>query len=287
MELRLIHIVNILAGRVCLNFVCFQVSKWFKNARYMALRNRKVHHIVSFSHMKRCLDFLRDFENFLQMRSIICVPFFSLLQTESMKQPEGSKAGSGDSGPEAVMMEKNTETNETQCIVDESVMEENIGTNETQGSVDETTKEKNTVTNGIKDTLDETVMEENTEAPKIQDTLVETFMEKKSETNVIQDTADETVMEYTETKEVQDTVDVENNSETNEIQGTMEINEIQDTMDETVPLSYDGFTNQTTVSACNDKQEETEDANDSFPTPPEDESQQYLEQKDSSFALVV
>ncbi|KAL0833942.1 hypothetical protein Bca101_085831 [Brassica carinata] len=263
-----------------------KVSKWFKNARYMALRNRKVHHIVSFSHMKRCLDFLRDFENFLQMRSIICVPFFSLLQTESMKQPEGSKAGSGDSGPEAVMMEKNTETNETQCIVDESVMEENIGTNETQGSVDETTKEKNTVTNGIKDTLDETVMEENTEAPKIQDTLVETFMEKKSETNVIQDTADETVMEYTETKEVQDTVDVENNSETNEIQGTMEINEIQDTMDETVPLSYDGFTNQTTVSACNDKQEETEDANDSFPTPPEDESQQYLEQKDSSFALV-
>ncbi|CAF2068953.1 hypothetical protein Bca4012_087020 [Brassica carinata] len=224
-----------------------KVSKWFKNARYMALRNRK---------------------------------------TESMKQPEGSKAGSGDSGPEAVMMEKNTETNETQCIVDESVMEENIGTNETQGSVDETTKEKNTVTNGIKDTLDETVMEENTEAPKIQDTLVETFMEKKSETNVIQDTADETVMEYTETKEVQDTVDVENNSETNEIQGTMEINEIQDTMDETVPLSYDGFTNQTTVSACNDKQEETEDANDSFPTPPEDESQQYLEQKDSSFALV-
>ncbi|KAG2249607.1 hypothetical protein Bca52824_089235, partial [Brassica carinata] len=82
-----------------------KVSKWFKNARYMALRNRK---------------------------------------TESMKQPEGSKAGSGDSGPEAVMMEKNTETNETQCIVDESVMEENIGTNETQGSVDETTKEKNT-----------------------------------------------------------------------------------------------------------------------------------------------
>ncbi|KAF3531581.1 hypothetical protein DY000_02037019 [Brassica cretica] len=224
-----------------------KVSKWFKNARYMALRNRK---------------------------------------TESMKQPEGSKAGSGDSGPEAVMMEKNTETNETQCIVDESVMEENIGTNETQGSVDETTKEKNTVTNGIKDTLDETVMEENTEAPKIQDTLVETFMEKKSETNVIQDTADETVMEYTETKEVQDTVDVENNSETNEMQGTMELNEIQDTMDETVPLRYDGFTNQTTVSACNDKQEETEDANDSFPTPPEDESQQYLEQKDSSFALV-
>ncbi|CAN6919300.1 unnamed protein product [Brassica oleracea] len=224
-----------------------KVSKWFKNARYMALRNRK---------------------------------------TESMKQPEGLKAGSGDSGPEAVMMEKNTETNETQCIVDESVMEENIGTNETQGSVDETTKEKNTVTNGIKDTLDETVMEENTEAPKIQDTLVETFMEKKSETNEIQDTADETVMEYTETKEVQDTVDVENNSETNEIQGTMELNEIQDTMDETVPLRYDGFTNQTTVSACNDKQEETEDANDSFPTPPEDESQQYLEQKDSSFALV-
>ncbi|CAN7070377.1 unnamed protein product [Brassica oleracea var. botrytis] len=224
-----------------------KVSKWFKNARYMALRNRK---------------------------------------TESMKQPEGSKAGSGDSGPEAVMMEKNTETNETQCIVDESVMEENIGTNETQGSVDETTKEKNTVTNGIKDTLDETVMEENTEAPKIQDTLVETFMEKKSETNVIQDTADETVMEYTETKEVQDTVDAENNSETNEIQGTMELNEVQDNMDETVPLRYDGFTNQTTVSACNDKQEETEDANDSFPTPPEDESQQYLEQKDSSFALV-
>ncbi|KAF2541102.1 hypothetical protein F2Q68_00029222 [Brassica cretica] len=57
-------------------------------------------------------------------------------------------------------------------------------------------------------------------------------------------------------------------------------------MDETVPLRYDGFTNQTTVSACNDKQEETEDANDSFPTPPEDESQQYLEQKVSSFALV-
>ncbi|CAF2147881.1 hypothetical protein HID58_000705 [Brassica napus] len=247
-----------------------KVSKWFKNARYMALRNRK---------------------------------------TESMKQPEGSKAGSEDSGLEAVLVEKNTErnelqdtvdktakeknteTNETQGIADESVMEENIGTNEIQDSVDESTKEKNTganenhdtldqtvteentVTNGIQDTLDETVMEENTEAPKFQDTLVETFMEKNSETNEVQDTAEETV-------------DVENNSETNEIQGTMEINEIQDTIDETVPLRYDDFTNQTTVSACNDKQEETEDANDSFPTPPEDESQQYLEQKDSSFALV-
>ncbi|XP_033134428.1 pathogenesis-related homeodomain protein isoform X2 [Brassica rapa] len=243
-----------------------KVSKWFKNARYMALRNRK---------------------------------------TESMKQPEGSKAGSGDSGREAVLVEKNTERNETQGSVDETTKDKNTGANENHETLDQTVTEENTVTNEVQDTLDEpvmeensgtnefqdtldgTVMEENTEAPKIQDTLVETFMEKNSETNEIQDPTDETVMEYTETKEVQDTVDVENNSETNEMQGTMEINEIHDdTMDETVPLRYDDFTDQTTVSACNDKQEETEDANDSFPTPPEDESQQYLEQKDSSFALV-
>ncbi|CAN7108910.1 unnamed protein product [Brassica rapa subsp. narinosa] len=225
-----------------------KVSKWFKNARYMALRNRK---------------------------------------TESMKQPEGSKAGSGDSGPEAVLVEKNTERKETQDTEDETAKEKNTGANEIQDSVDESTKEKNTGANENHDTLDQTVTEENTETNGIQDTLDETVMEENTETNEIQDTTDETVMEYTETKEVQDTVDVENNSETNEMQGTMEINEIHDdTMDETVPLRYDDFTDQTTVSACNDKQEETEDANDSFPTPPEDESQQYLEQKDSSFALV-
>ncbi|RID77868.1 hypothetical protein BRARA_A00744 [Brassica rapa] len=225
-----------------------KVSKWFKNARYMALRNRK---------------------------------------TESMKQPEGSKAGSGDSGPEAVLVEKNTERKETQDTEDETAKEKNTGANEIQDSVDESTKEKNTGANENHDTLDQTVTEENTETNGIQDTLDETVMEENTETNEIQDTTDETVMEYTETKEVQDTVDVENNSETNEMQGTMEINEIHDdTMDETVPLRYDDFTDHTTVSACNDKQEETEDANDSFPTPPEDESQQYLEQKDSSFALV-
>ncbi|CAG7886730.1 unnamed protein product [Brassica rapa] len=224
-----------------------KVSKWFKNARYMALRNRK---------------------------------------TESMKQPEGSKAGSGDSGPEAVLVEKNTGAIENHDTLDQTVTEENTVTNGVQDTLDEPVMEENSGTNEFQDTLDETIMEENTEAPKIQDTLDETVMEENTETNEIQDTTDETVMEYTETKEVQDTVDVENNSEANEIQGTMEINEIQDTMDETVPLRYDDFTNQTTVSACNDKQEETEDANDSFPTPPEDESQQYLEQKDSSFAPV-
>lgn len=205
-----------------------------------------------------------------------------------MKQPEGSKAGSGDSGPEAVLVEKNTERKETQDTEDETAKEKNTGANEIQDSVDESTKEKNTGANENHDTLDQTVTEENTETNGIQDTLDETVMEENTETNEIQDTTDETVMEYTETKEVQDTVDVENNSETNEMQGTMEINEIHDdTMDETVPLRYDDFTDQTTVSACNDKQEKTEDANDSFPTPPEDESQQYLEQKDSSFALVV
>ncbi|XP_018472029.2 pathogenesis-related homeodomain protein [Raphanus sativus] len=240
-----------------------KVSKWFKNARYMALRNRK---------------------------------------TESMKQPEDSNTFSGDARPEAVM-EKNTATNEIQATVDETAKEEEYTeTNEIEDTVDETAKEKNTETNEIQDTLDETakeeeytetneiedtadktVMEENTETSEFHDTMDQTPEEKNTETNEIQDTADETVMEKnTETKEMQ-AADMENNSKTSEIHDTMdetnsEINEIQDTMDETVPLGYD--------YACNDSQEETEHASVSFPTPTEDESQQYLEQKDSSFALV-
>jgi hypothetical protein len=59
-----------------------KVNKWFKNTRYMALRNRK---------------------------------------TESVKQPGDSKTVSGgDSGPEAVM-ENNTETNEVQDTLDDTV----------------------------------------------------------------------------------------------------------------------------------------------------------------------
>ncbi|VVB11077.1 unnamed protein product [Arabis nemorensis] len=82
-----------------------------------------------------------------------------------------------------------------------------------------------------------------------------------------------------------------NNEETNEIQDTLdennqETNEIQDTMDETVSLGLnDSATNQRTISPCNNNQEEIEQATVSFPTPT-DESQQYLEQKDTSFTQV-
>lgn len=57
--IRLIHIANqylvslvMFWLAVRLNFI-FQVSKWFKNARYMALRNRRVNSslLASFSHM--------------------------------------------------------------------------------------------------------------------------------------------------------------------------------------------------------------------------------------------
>ncbi|ESQ54237.1 hypothetical protein EUTSA_v10024489mg [Eutrema salsugineum] len=114
-----------------------KVSKWFKNARYMALRNRK---------------------------------------TESVKQPEDSKVFSGDSRPEAVM-EKKIETKEIQDTVAETVMEKNTETNEIQDTVDETVMEKSTETNEIQDTVDETVMEKNTETNEIQDIVDETNTE--------------------------------------------------------------------------------------------------------------
>ncbi|CAH8322288.1 unnamed protein product [Eruca vesicaria subsp. sativa] len=240
-----------------------KVSKWFKNSRYMALRNRKVNN-VSF-------ETLSGLRNFLQMRSNICSILF-LLQTESMQQPEESNAGSVDSGPEVVMVEKNTETNEIQDSVDETAMEKNIGTNETQGSVDKITEEEKAEANENQDTLDQTVMEENTETCETQDNLDEPIMEENIETHKSQDTAEETLMEKnTETNDIQDTVD-----ETN-----TEISEIQGTMDEIVPLRCDDHKKQTTVSVCNDSQEETEHANVSFPTSTEDESQPYLDQKHS------
>ncbi|KAL0726674.1 hypothetical protein Bca4012_022767 [Brassica carinata] len=278
-----------------------KVSKWFKNARYMALRNRK---------------------------------------TESMKQPEDSKVLSGDSGPEAVMvekntqrneiqdtetakkentetneiqdtvdetaMEKNTETCETQDVVNETAMEKNIETKDTvegtakgkntettQDTVDETAKGLNRETKETQDTVDKNLLEEKTETDEIQDTMDETVMEENTVTNEIQDAADKTVMEKdTETKEMQDTGDAEKNTGTYEIQVTMdhtnaEINNIQEIMDETVSLGYDDSRNQATVSGCHDSQEQIEPANVSFPTSTEDEGQQHLEQKDSSFALVT
>ncbi|KAG2319413.1 hypothetical protein Bca52824_012626 [Brassica carinata] len=58
-------------------------------------------------------------------------------------------------------------------------------------------------------------------------------------------------------------------------------------MEGSVPLLLNAPTNETTVSPCkDDNQEEIQHASDSFPTPIEDESQQYLEQKDSSHFLV-
>lgn len=71
---------------------------------------------------------------------------------------------------------------------------------------------------------------------------------------------------------------MENNEQTNEI---------QDTMDETVLLGLnDSAVNQETISPCNDNQEEIQQTTVTFPTPA-DESQQYLEQKDSSFTQAV
>uniref|UniRef100_A0A1J3E3Z9 Pathogenesis-related homeodomain protein n=1 Tax=Noccaea caerulescens TaxID=107243 RepID=A0A1J3E3Z9_NOCCA len=116
--------------------------------------------------------------------------------------------------------------------------------------------EKNIETNEIQDTKDETVMEENTETIQIQETVEETIMEKNTEADEIQDTMDETLMEK--------------NTETNEIQ-------------ETVPPGFnDSGVYKTTISPCNENQEEIQQANVSFPTTIEDESQQYVEQKDSS-----
>ncbi|KAF8087288.1 hypothetical protein N665_0593s0047 [Sinapis alba] len=232
-----------------------KVSKWFKNARYMALRNRK---------------------------------------TESKKQPEDLKALSGDCGPETVM-EKSTERNEIQDTIDETAKEKNTETSETQDTMEKTAKEKNTATNEIQDTVDQNVREENSETNETQDTVDETVMEVNTERNRIEDTVDETVLEEkTETNEIQDAADetvMEENTETNEMQDTVDdtnadIYEIHDIVDETVPLRYDESTNQTTVSACNDSQEETDHVNVYFPTPTEEESQQYLEQKDPSFTLV-
>ncbi|XP_020874504.1 pathogenesis-related homeodomain protein isoform X2 [Arabidopsis lyrata subsp. lyrata] len=70
---------------------------------------------------------------------------------------------------------------------------------------------------------------------------------------------------------------MENNTETNEV---------QDTLDMTVPPGFnDSATNQKILSPCTNNQEEIQQANVSFPSPT-DESQHYLEQNDSSFALV-
>ncbi|KAG7545664.1 Homeobox-like domain superfamily [Arabidopsis suecica] len=70
---------------------------------------------------------------------------------------------------------------------------------------------------------------------------------------------------------------MENNTETNEV---------QDTLDETVPPGFsDSATNQKILSPCTNNQEEIQQANVSFPSPT-DKSQHYLEQNDSSFALV-
>ncbi|CAA7048827.1 unnamed protein product [Microthlaspi erraticum] len=216
-----------------------KVSKWFKNARYMALRNRR---------------------------------------TESVKQPEDSKAFSADSGPEAVM-DKNTETNVIQDTMDETVMEENTETNEIQDTMDESVMEENTEPNEIQDTVDETVVEENTETNEIQDTMDETVMEENTETDEIQVTMEETVVEEnTETNEIQETMEetiMEYNTEADEIQDT--------TMYETVPPGFiDSGMNKTTISPCKEDQEEIQQAIVSLPTPVEDESQQYMEQKDSS-----
>ncbi|KAL0798293.1 hypothetical protein Bca101_053467 [Brassica carinata] len=94
--------------------------------------------------------------------------------------------------------------------------------------------------------------------------IKERLLETNTETNEVQETVDETVLET--------------NTETHEV---------QDTMEGSVPLLLNAPTNETTVSPCkDDNQEEIQHASDSFPTPIEDESQQYLEQKDSSHFLV-
>ncbi|CAN8326529.1 unnamed protein product [Cochlearia groenlandica] len=126
-----------------------KVSKWFKNTRYMALRNRK---------------------------------------TESLAQPEGSKAVSGDLGQEAVM-ENNEETNEIQENVDETVVEEkNIETNEVQDSLDETIIDK--ITEELNETqdypLEEVSSEMSLETPiEDKDKEAESTMTEEEELEVV------------------------------------------------------------------------------------------------------
>lgn len=101
------------------------------------------------------------------------------------------------------------------------------------------------------------------------------------------DSGPEPVMENNneETNEIQDTLD-ENNQETNEIQDTMDVSENRELNEISLGLN-DSATNQRTISPCNNNnQEEIQEAIASFPTPT-DESQQYLEQKDTSFTQVV
>lgn len=149
-----------------------------------------------------------------------------------MKQPEDSKTVSGrDSGPEAVM-ENNTDTNEAQDTLDETVP---------SGFNDSATNQK-------------TISPCNNNQEEPED----------SKTVSGEDSGPEVVME--------------NNIDTNEV---------EDTLFETVPLGFnDSVTNQKILSPCKNNQEEIQQANVSIPTPT-NESQQYLEQNDSSFALVV
>ncbi|CAH2077525.1 unnamed protein product [Thlaspi arvense] len=147
-----------------------KVSKWFKNARYMALRIRKTESVKpkvpsGDSGPEAVLD--------------------KNIETNAIQ----------DTVDETVV-EKKTETNEVQYTVDETVMEKNTETNEIQDTVGETAMEKNTETNEIQGTMDEI----DTEANEHQ----ETKDEIDTEANELQETMDEIVKEANELQETMD-----------------------------------------------------------------------------------
>ncbi|XP_010447786.1 PREDICTED: pathogenesis-related homeodomain protein-like isoform X2 [Camelina sativa] len=226
-----------------------KVSKWFKNTRYMALRNRKM---------------------------------------ESEKQPEHSKTVSGrDSEPEAVM-KNNTDTKQAQNTLDETVPPgfNDSATNQKTISPcnnnQEVTEDLKTVSGGDSgDSGPEEVMENDTN--EVQDSLDETFPPGFNDLATNQ----KIYSPCNNSPEIPEDLKTVSGGDS-EPEAVMEndTNEVQDSLDETFPPGFNDLAaNQNILSPCNNNQEETQQANVSFPAPT-DEIQQYLEQNDSSFALV-
>ncbi|XP_010438239.1 PREDICTED: pathogenesis-related homeodomain protein [Camelina sativa] len=226
-----------------------KVSKWFKNTRYMALRNRKM---------------------------------------ESEKQPEHSKTVSGrDSGPEAVM-KNNTDTKHAQNTLDETVPPgfNDSATNQKTISPcnnnQEVPEDLKTVSGGDSgDSGPEAVMENDTN--EVQDSLDETFPPGFNDLATNQ----KIYSPCNNSPEIPEDLKTVSGGDS-EPEAVMEndTNEVQDSLDETFPPGFNDLAaNQKILAPCNNNQEETQQANVSFPAPT-DEMQQYLEQNDSSFALV-
>ncbi|EOA16046.1 hypothetical protein CARUB_v10004175mg [Capsella rubella] len=131
----------------------------------------------------------------------------------------------------------------------------------------------------------EAVMETNTDTNEAQNTLEETFPPGYNDFVTNQ----KTISPSNNNQEVpEDTKTVSGGDSGPEavMENNIDANEVQDTLDETVPPGFnDSATSQKILSPCNNNQEEIQQANVSYPTLTV-ETQQYLEQNDSSFALV-